>query len=117
MTRLSQFLVFIILGVIIISCDCLQQVNGTVIDSNTKLPIDSVIISRYVSVDTTIELNHNIYSDKDGNFEFSGMTIGLFGCPRIKIVVEKNGYESTIKKFRSCCTENDTIYLRELKIN
>jgi hypothetical protein len=114
MTKLVQYSILIFSGLLIISCDCLQQASGTVLDSDTKLPIDSVIISRYFNSDTVIEWNRNFYTDESGNFEFTGMAGGLFGCPKIKLEIEKTGYENIIKKYRSCCTKNDTIYLKKV---
>ncbi|MDR1846537.1 MAG: carboxypeptidase-like regulatory domain-containing protein [Bacteroidales bacterium] len=82
-------LIFIVL--IFVSCDCLIRVQGTVIDMETKLPIDKVSIS-------VIKKTHIIYTDSLGNFELTSMSGGLFGCPNIVVSFEKEGYKKVSKK-------------------
>jgi hypothetical protein len=41
---------------------------------------------------------------------------GLIGCPKFKLIFEKEGYERVVVKYRSCCTSNDTIKLIKNKM-
>lgn len=103
--------ILLILGLVLInSCDCLQHVQGVVMQSNSEHPVDNVKISHHFKNDSSIVL-----TDKDGRFDFNSMGIGIFGCPRIKLSFAKDGYESTRKSYRSCCTDNDTIFLTRVK--
>jgi len=105
--RILQRNILIFIFAIFISCDCLQHVQGVVIDSDTQLPIDSVKIIR-----DTGRIFH-IYTDSIGNFEITTMTGGLFGCPKIKLSFEKEGYNKTTKKYKSCCTDNAIVVLEK----
>jgi hypothetical protein len=61
---------------------------GTVIDYNTKEPIEGVKVFKlgqeYVT-DTT---------DEQGKFELKAWSGGLFGCPTMKVVASKKAYEN-----------------------
>lgn len=90
-----------------VSCDCFRHVQGTVIDYETKLPLDSVLI--------TVEREPHIivYTDTLGNFSFLSKKVGLPFCPAIKTSFEKEGYKKTIRKYSSCCTDNDIVILKK----
>ena len=96
-----------LISVAFVSCDCFRHVQGTVIDYETKLPLDSVLI--------TIEREPHIivYTDTLGNFNFFLKKVGLPFCPAIKTSFEKEGYKKTIRKYSSCCTENDIVMLKK----
>lgn len=72
------------------SCDCLQHIQVVVVDSETRLPIDKVMVkeSRRDLV---------MYTDSLGNFEIISMTGGIFGCPKISLSLEKEGYNKVKK--------------------
>lgn len=91
--------------VVFVSCDCLQHVQGKVIDAETQQPISEVVVKK--------DTNLVIYTDSVGNFEFIAMTGGLFGCPKISLSFEKEGYNKTTKKYQSCCTDNNVIVLEK----
>jgi hypothetical protein len=86
-----KFGIAVITFAIFVSCDCLQHVQGTVIDSGTRQPIKEVIIKK----DTGLV----IYTDSVGNFDITTMTGGLLGCPKISLSFEKEGYFKTSKKY------------------
>ena len=98
-----SILVFIF--VVFVSCDCLQHVQGTVIDAETKQPISKVIVQK--------DTGFVIYTDSIGNFEFTTMTGGLFGCPKISLSFEKEGYIRASKEYKSCCTDNAVVVLEK----
>jgi hypothetical protein len=87
------------------SCDCLQHVQGVVIDYETQLPIDNVKIMK--------DTEGIIYTDSLGNFDITTMTGGLFGCPKISLSFEKEGYDKVAKKYKSCCTDNIVVVLKK----
>lgn len=102
---------FIISLTVIYSCDCIQSVHGVVIGSTSGSPVDSVNVSRYYKGEVVFYgLNNDTHTSEDGYFEFNGMTGGIFRCPRLELYFERDGY-SVVKKFPSCCTTNDTIYI------
>lgn len=88
------------------SCDCLQHLQGVVIDSETRLPIDRVIIKEN-------RRDRVIHTDSLGNFELTSITGGLFSCPKISLSFEKEGYSKEIKKYESCCTDNVVVVLEK----
>jgi hypothetical protein len=90
---------------VFVSCDCLQHVQGTVIDAETQQPIRDVIVKR-----NTYQV---CYTDSLGTFEFRVIAGGLFGCPNISVYFEKEGYNKITKQYPSCCTENDIIVLEK----
>jgi hypothetical protein len=92
------------LTLFIISCDCRQSVSGTVLDQDTKQPIDSVFIFKQSK-----EYN-NIYSDKKGWFEVTSISGGLFGCPPMTIELKREGYITKTVKIDNA--SNETIYLK-----
>ena len=87
------------------SCDCLQHVQGVVVDSETQSPIDKVMITK--------DISGIIYTDSLGNFEVTSMTSGLFGCPKVSLSFEKEGYNKTNKTYKSCCTDNAVVVLEK----
>lgn len=74
------------------SCDCVQLAMGTVIDSETKKPIQGAKIYKQQ------RSYNNSISNEEGAFKVSGISGGLWGCPPMPIVIEKEGYETLRKK-------------------
>jgi len=70
------------------SCDCMQYVTGTVVDRETKKPITGVKVYKLDKE------SDNHLTTEMGKFEIRSISGGLFRCPPMKIVVEKDGYES-----------------------
>ena len=90
MSRIG-LITFLATSLLFSSCDCMQFVVGTVIDDETKEPIPGVRVYKLgtENFDTT---------DEQGEFEIRSISGGLFRCPTMKIVVEKEGYESVRHK-------------------
>jgi len=65
------------------SCDCTTHVTGTVIDRDTKEPIDSVYYSTFLWRDGI--------TDSTGSFT-TGQRAGAFGCIWVKVDIHKEGY-------------------------
>lgn len=89
------------------SCDCIQNVTGTVIDAQTDQPIQDAQVQKE---------NNDIdqaNTDKKGNFEIRSISGGLFGCPPMMINVSKEGYESkTVEIYNA---EHETIKLQKIE--
>ena len=105
--KMLKIIVLLFVSIALVSCDCFRHVQGTVIDYETKLPIDSVLIK------VEREPHIIIYTDTLGEFGFLSKKVGLPFCPAIKTSFEKKGYKKTIKKYRSCCTDNDIVELKK----
>lgn len=82
-TKTSCFLIII---TILISCDCYQVVEGIVFDSETKKPIENVLIHNKNKARSTIK------TDSLGKFMLSNVS-GGFRCPPMSIVIEHNNYK------------------------
>lgn len=78
------------------SCDCLQHVQGVVLDAETQLPIHSVMVIDDNLTDSLSTTNLIIYTDSIGEFDFTSMAVDLFGCPKISLSFKKEGYEMLI---------------------
>ena len=100
--------ILLIIVAVFTSCDCLQHVQGVVIDSATRLPIDKVMVKEN-SKDWVI------HTDSLGNFGFTSKTggLGLSNCPKISLSFEKEGYKKATRKYKSCCTDNAVVILEK----
>ncbi len=112
--KIIKLNILILIFAFITSCDCFRQVQGIVIDSETHLPIDSVIVTDVEIADSLRSLDSVIYTDSLGSFNYTSMSAGLFGCPKVLLVFEKKGYEKIIRKYKSCCTNNTTVILKNI---
>ncbi|HXB42045.1 MAG TPA: carboxypeptidase-like regulatory domain-containing protein [Bacteroidia bacterium] len=99
--------ILIMLPVFFASCDCMQVVSGTIIDTDTKKPLDSVLVYKQT------KSYNNFYTDTSGKFHIESISGGLFGCPGMTIVVEKAGYEKQIMQID--CGDFKTISLKSRK--
>lgn len=89
------------------SCDCIQNVAGTVIDAQTDQPIQDAHVQKENNV------NDHAVTDERGNFEIRNISGGLFGCPPMMINVSKEGYESkTVEIYNA---EHETIKLQKIE--
>ncbi len=107
----TKGLLLLFLACCCVSCECFQHVQGVVIDSVTRLPID------HVTVKNTRIKNSDIYgtlhTDSLGHFDISPKAIGLFGCPKVSLSFEKEGYKKVIIKYKSCCTDDTEVVLEK----
>lgn len=88
---------------LITSCDCMQNVTGTVLDAETSLPIEGAHVQK-----------ENKEYDKDETDEKGEFTVesisGGFRCPPMIVVVSKEGYETLTVKIDNA--GNETIKLK-----
>ena len=92
------------------SCDCFQEVQGVVIDYESRSPIEGVmvnLIDKYALV--------SFYTDSIGSFKYFSMRASLFGCPKVHLSFEKEGYKKVTKKYKYCCTDNAIVVLKQKK--
>ncbi|MBR9847508.1 MAG: carboxypeptidase-like regulatory domain-containing protein [Algicola sp.] len=98
-------MIILTLGIILTSCDCHQNVSGKVLDFDTKQPLDSVYVHK-------IKRKIGKYTSEKGDFELSATSGGLFGCPPMKIILNKSGYEQKVEVIEN--SESKIIYLRKI---
>lgn len=90
------------------SCDCVQSVEGIILDKSTFEPLASVGIATTSITKNTIPKNL-ISSSEKGIFKFHRMG-GMKGCNEISLYFFKNGYQEKNVILKSPGI-NDTIYL------
>lgn len=93
---MNKLIVIVLVSILCTSCDTFLHLSGTVVDSTSKLPVDSVRI--YIGN----QKENCIYTDSLGRFNISQMAVGgFFGYPGIKISLEKKGYKALKKKYEN----------------
>ncbi|MDP1817547.1 MAG: hypothetical protein Q8K92_24015 [Leadbetterella sp.] len=105
--NLKIILVVSITSIAFYSCDCNQNVSGTILDKTTKQPID-----RAYTQNANKNNDHN-YSDKNGHFELQSISGGFRGCPPMDVAITKGGYEIVTIEIEN--GHHDTIYLERIK--
>lgn len=89
----------------LLSCDCLQKVEGTVFDASTNQPIVDVTIYK------STESYHSIKTDSQGKFSFSDIETPK-NCSTVKLVFEKKNYKTDTLSF-GANTTNASVNLRK----
>jgi hypothetical protein len=93
---------------LLIACgDCNQNVSGTVLDKETKEPIDGAYVQN------TLKNYVNSYTDKKGYFELRSISGGIRKCPPMQVAVTAKTYEIKIAEIENGA--HDTIYLERIK--
>lgn len=106
-TNLKTILVISLTSIAFYSCDCNQNVSGTILDKITKQPIASAYTQN-----ANKNYDHN-YSDKNGYFELKSISGGFLGCPPKKVAIAKKGYEIETIEIEN--GHHDTIYLERIE--
>jgi len=110
---MNKILIFSL--VFFFSCDCVQHVHGYVYDVDTKNPIYGATISKNFGVNKSLIDYRKVYSTSEGEFEYTSISGGLFGCPNLKLIVTRIGYDTVKVEYPSCCLEKDTILMSSVK--
>ena len=105
-------LLLVTLGMI--ACDCRQQATGVILDRQTKIPIDSVIIATSDITQNTIT-GKVTYSSQDGEFKFDKISSGPGSCPDLTLYFYKAGFGQKKLTF-STFSEKDTVYLENVNL-
>ena len=107
---MRNFIQIIVTSLTLISCDCLQQATGIVLDRQTKKPIRKVSLGKLEKEDTTNPYSLRVYSDDSGNFSYHSVSGGFRHCPDLVLYFNKAGYQTTKMSFDSF-TQNDSVFL------
>lgn len=94
----------LIFSTVFTSCDCYQNVSGTVLDAATKQAIDSVYVHK------KNRDSNAAYTNKEGNFKIVSISGGPFGCPPMTVVLSKAGYETVSVTIGNA--KHETIFLK-----
>lgn len=113
---MKQFSLIIFAGFTLASCDCVQHVSGIVVDSQTKKPLNNVSLGKLEREDTTNSYSRRIYSDKNGRFDYHGISGGFRKCPDLELHFSKQGYKASKVIFTAAST-NDTVFLDKIPFN
>jgi hypothetical protein len=90
------------------ACDCIQQVDGVVMDQHRAQPIDDVEIFER-SADGTYDKTY-FTTDMGGRFEFNGISGGPCGCPDVQLHFSNPGY-LPLDKVYPATSSGETIWL------
>ena len=81
--------------VLVFGCEKREKISVTVLDSQSRLPIDSVKVEVRAGKNGDYTKNRGIgYTDSTGRFEISMMIGCAFGCYDIYMDYSKAGYNS-----------------------
>lgn len=104
--KYSESLLKLISGILLLitlqSCDCWVNLNGKIVDSSTKQPIEKVRLE-FLNIKSTEVINSTVASkevnrifltDSSGVFEMRSNNLGF--CPNVnpKIKIWKEGYKT-----------------------
>ncbi len=88
------------------SCSCLRHLTGKILDSQTSQPIQRAGIS-------IINEGYERYFESDSLGNFSAFLTGGCKCPRIKVSIDAEGYESQqVKEPRK--QDSITVYMKNI---
>ncbi|MEQ9425606.1 MAG: hypothetical protein RJQ09_14370 [Cyclobacteriaceae bacterium] len=103
MNRVILIITFLIL---VVSCDCVQEVNVLVLTSDSKFPVvDVKVTAGEPQQDSDFGL-----TDGQGQYLYHNISGGLFECPDVTLTFQKEGFLNQKMKYESCCI-TDTVYL------
>lgn len=83
----TYLVILIVFIKIFISCDCIQNGSGIIVDEETKKPIINAEVKE-------IGKDFIQNTDENGYFEIEHISGGLFSCPDITIIVSKMEYQT-----------------------
>ncbi len=86
-------LILVILSVFLIGCEGLKKMSGIVVSETTGAPL------QYVEINVLNNIGDSTKTDSLGVFTIkTGLTGMMFGGPKFKFEVRKDGYETQIIK-------------------
>jgi hypothetical protein len=99
--------IFTGLLLLMFGCDCHRHAEGIVVDDATKRPIAGVQIVN--NSDFEREQTQNLFvTDSAGQFSYSDISGGIFGCPDLVLVFTKSDY---LVKRINVSSGIDTVFL------
>lgn len=87
-----KYLYLLITSVCLTSCECSVRHSVYIYDSNTKEPIPKAKITVNTEKKGKESLFSEFYSDSTGFFHIAGLTNATYGCPGLRIYIEKEEY-------------------------
>lgn len=111
---MKQILLLLITAFLFASCDCMQKASGIVLDKDDKQVIENVAVGKR-EISTDKPDSDCVFTDKNGQFDYDGISGGLFTCPDLVLYFNKKGYKPIKVTFDSHST-NDTVYLESIPI-
>jgi hypothetical protein len=89
----KAFRVVVFSAVVVLGCETIFQVTGTIIDEENGMPLDSVNVSMFIVGRVEDAGGSHALSDSLGKFEVvSGLYGCGCGCPEPYVIVEKSGF-------------------------
>ncbi len=92
---------------LLIGCDAVQKKSGVILNSETRQPVVGVAISKYEQEDSSNSFTKRIYSDKNGQFEYS--SVGMTNS--FELFFMKEGFKTNKIKNK----DSDTTLLEPIK--
>lgn len=83
----TYIIILVVFINLFISCDCLQNGSGIIVDEETKKPIKNAEVKE-------IGKDFIQNTDENGYFEIRHISGGLFSCPDLTIIVSKKEYQT-----------------------
>jgi hypothetical protein len=112
---MKKYLKAAIITLVFISCDCMQEANGVVLDRQTKESIGNVSLGKFENEDPNNLFSRRVFTDKKGHFDYHGISGGLSGCPDLVLFFNKKGYKTTKMVFKPY-TKIDTVFLDKINL-
>lgn len=89
----KALLILIISSIVLIGCEGMKQMSGIVISETTGKPL------QYVEINVLNNIGDSTKTDSLGVFAIkTGLTGMMFGVPKFKFEVRREGYETQIVK-------------------
>jgi hypothetical protein len=99
---------------LIMSCECEQKAQGVVIDNETKLPLNKVLLSDEPQPRNSKGSDPIFQTKADGMYNYSVLSEALSGCPDITLYFFKSGY-ITVKQTFTSDSGGDTVYMVKIR--
>lgn len=101
---MKKLWIFIVVISLLTACDCIYELKGVAVDSQTRLPITDVTVSKHWI--KTPNLDDVTTTDTEGYFLLDGIA---GRCGQFELRFEKEGYQTRLATLSH--TEYDTVML------
>jgi len=112
------------------SCETVQHVRGVVVDADSQMPIEDVVVYQILPSKDSALLNHtsdkechpsetlSYVSDSHGRFNFMHVTGSFtYRCPTLTLCFEKEGYLPVMMTYESCSTDSTIVFLKRQNVD
>lgn len=83
---MKKIILLILYTSFLTSCSCLRVFRGIVVDEQSRIPIHKAKVS-------VLNKGHELLVETDSIGNFEVFVRNGYGCPRIKVAIEKDGYQ------------------------